>query len=108
MTTSDYTAALDKLRPRWPEFADLGWTSADLTCCALRPYGRHGLAFALRPGYDLGRIWEYCAEILASVAGNGYRSRLLHWRGACEAQLVATIGPHVVPADVAEERRRIV
>lgn len=105
-TPAEYAAALDKLRPRWEEFFDLGWTSADLTSCAIKPYGHHGLAMALRPGWDLGRVWEWCAEILAGVAGTGVRSRLVHWRRACEAELVATVGPYVVPAELAEEKRR--
>lgn len=100
-----YSQALDKIRARWADFWRAGWTTADLTSCALRRYGHHGLALYLRPGQDIARIWEWCCEILGSVAGNGERSRLVYWRRP-QVELMATIGAHVVPVELAEEQRR--
>lgn len=101
-----YSQALDKIRARWADFWRAGWTTADLTSCALARHGHHGLALYLRPGQDIARIWTWCCEILGSIAGNGERSRLVYWRSAPEAMLRATLGEQVVPAELAEERWR--
>lgn len=105
MTPAAYEAALGKLRERWDEFDALGWTVADLVGCAVKRYGHHGLALYLRPGYDLARIWEWCVEILCSVAGDGDRATLVYWRRAPLAELLATVGEHVIPAEVRERWR---
>ena len=99
--------ALDKIRARWADFWRAGWDQIDLVCCAMKRHGHHGLAMSLRPGQDIGRIWTWCCEILGSRAGNGERSRLYYWRSAPQCQLVATIGAHVVPAELSAEWRRM-
>lgn len=100
-----YAQALDKIRSRWADFFRSGWTSAELTACALARHGHHGLWRALRPGIDIGRVWAWCCELLCSPSGSGERSRLYHWRGASEAELRARHGDQVVPAEVVERRR---
>lgn len=100
-----YARALDKIRVRYEDFKDAGWTQLELTCCALKRYGHHGLALYLSLGQELGRVWTWCCEILCAPDGNGERGRLYYWRSAPECQLRATVGPHVVPAELAEERR---
>ena len=97
--------ALDKIRPRFKCFQQAGWSTADLTSCARTRYGHHGLALFLRPEQDLGRIWEWCAEILGSTTRANQRSRLLYWRSGPLCQLLATVGSEVVPPEVAEEWR---
>lgn len=100
-----FNLACDKIRARWEDFWRAGWTTVDLTSCALAHHGYHGLAMYLRPGQDLARIWEWCVEILGSVAGNGERSILLYWKRAPLAELLATVGEHVIPAEVRERWR---
>lgn len=102
-TLEQYLDGLAKIRPHVPVFRAAGWTMSDLTCCGLKPYDHHGLAFALR-GREIGRIFPWCCELLCSVAGDGKRSRLFHWRRAPLATLLATIGD-VVPAVLKEEWR---
>lgn len=108
MLAPDYTHALDKIRPRWPEFFAAGWSQLELTCCDLARHGHHGLALALRPDWDLGRIWPWCCEILASRTGTGERSRLYYWRSAPEASLLATVGLSIVPAELRAERAGVI
>lgn len=105
---AEYEWALAKLRRRWKDFEDAGWTGADLTACALKRYGHHGLALYLRPNQDVGQIWPWCCELLGSQLANGQRSRLLYWRTAPECLLTFWHGSEVVPAEVVEFRARVI
>lgn len=100
-----YALSLSKIRARWGEFQTRGWTQLDLTCCATKKYGHHGLALLLRRDQTIGRIWVWCCEILGGVAGNGERAQLTYWRSAPLCQLLATVGD-VVPPELRDEWRR--
>ena len=101
----NYALSLRKIRSRWGEFQSCQWTQLDLTCCATKMYGHHGLALFLRPEQTIGRIWLWCCEILGSVSGNGERSSLYYWKSAPLCKLLATVGD-VVPPELRIEWRR--
>ena len=100
-----YALSLSKIRSRWGEFQSYGWTANELTSCAAKKYGHHGLALYLRREQTIGLIWAWCCEVLGSVAGNGERSRLVYWRSAPLCQLLARVGD-VVPPELRLEWRR--
>lgn len=95
------TEAVDKVLERADEFKANGWTKPDLFGLAPRPYGYHGLAYALKPHHDIGRIWPNVAEVLGRIDGRGERSILHHWRGSNYFDLCHQLGrDNVVPIEL--------
>jgi len=78
---ADHPDAYRKIKARYNDFMDAGWSREDLLCCALQQHGHHGLLMHLRPGFDIGEIRAHVCELLAKPDGRGTRARLLHTRG---------------------------
>jgi hypothetical protein len=87
-----------KIDERVDEFAAAGWTEDDLY--GFGPYGYEGLAFRLRPGYDIGRIFEHAAELLCPQVAGRSRTFLVFSRREPMAMLLAKLGPNVYPQEL--------
>lgn len=90
--------AEEKIEARVDEFALLGWSDTDLF--GVGQHGYEGLAYCLRPGWDLGRIWEWVVELLAPRVPGRQRAYTIFPRSAPMALLLAREGLHVYPAEL--------
>lgn len=90
-----------KIEARVDEFALLGWSDDDLF--GIGPYGYKGLAYSLRPGYDIGRIWEWVCEILCPRVPGRSRVWQVYSRRYPIAALYVLDGRHVYPAELGSE-----
>lgn len=92
--------ALAKCRERWADFHAAGWVKEDLIGRADSWHGHHGLAWYLRPHNCIGRVWEWCAEILGRPFGAGERARTYYYKQMPLSMLRVVVGPHVIPEEL--------
>lgn len=94
--------AARKIDERVDEFAQAGWTEDDLY--GFGPFGFEGLAFRLRPSYDIGRIFTHCVELLCPQVHDRPRTWLVASRREPMATLLAKYGPDVYPPELRVRR----